>query len=534
MTGKVLTEKFKSQNAIDFWNSLNNQRYYMVASCVDNPNGDVVNCIADKNEFLRRVMFGNKITRDDARFLFRKIPWESGIVYTQYDDQVDLTDKDYYVTILTGEVDEAEYRVYKCILNNGGNPSSVSPSTVSFGDTDDGYFATTDGYVWKYMFSVLPSEYTKYQTNAQLPYRPSTDHPPANDGIYGMEIIENSEVALSLFSQFNLGQCQIINVFQEQDGTYAARVQVPNTQFIRTEANAYVGMYLEVNGTVYDITGSSKPTNTTDNVLILRTDTPINILSQTKCFIKPKVVITESNTGGIQAICSGVLDAFGRLAGVFFNAHGSGYTYAKAKLVLPSSLQKFDGAVTLRPIISPDGGHGADPIIELKMSTIGVVSNFASTGETEIPNTNTYTQVGLLKEPEFTEVDNQDPLYFDNREVFVVAGDITTSVKQNDYLYQDIDPELQGRVHQIEYDEDLNLTYVYVTDYNGATFNDYVIGTVFAKETPESETSVSFTINTIEDGAYVDSTGTLLHYVSFDPITRTANNVEKIKFIFDF
>src|SRR6056300_80477 len=161
MTGKVLTEKFKSQNAIDFWNLLNETRFYMVASCVDNPNGDVVNCVADKNEFLRRIMFGNKITRDDARFLFRKIPWESGKVFTQYDDQVDLTDKDYYVSILTGEVNAAEYRIYKCILNNNGEPSTVSPSTVSFGDDDDGYFATSDGYAWKYMFSVLPSEYTK-------------------------------------------------------------------------------------------------------------------------------------------------------------------------------------------------------------------------------------------------------------------------------------------------------------------------------------------------------------------------------------
>jgi hypothetical protein len=534
MTGKVLTEKFKSQNAIDFWNSLNTQRFYMMASCIDNPNGDVVNCVADKNEFMRRVIFGNKITRDDARFLFRKIAWESGKVYTQYDDQVDLTDKDYYVTILTGEIDAAEYRVYKCILNNAGNPSTVSPSTVSFGEDDDGYFGTSDGYVWKYMFSVLPSEYTKYQTIDQLPYRVSTPLFAANDGIYGMEIIENSEVALSLFSQFNLGQCQVINVFQESDGTYAARIQVPNTSFIRTEANAYVGMYLEINGTVYDIVGSTKPTNTTDNVLVLRTDKPINISSQTKCFVKPKIIMTESNTGGTSAICSGILDGFGRLAGVFFNSHGSGYTYAKATLSLPSSLQKFAGSVELRPIISPDGGHGSDPIIELKMSTVGIVSNFVSTPDTATPATNTYTQVGLVKEPAFSNLSDQDPLYFDNRKVFVVAGDITPSVAQNYYLYQESDSQLQGRVHELVYDEELNLTYVYVTDYVGATYNNYVVGTVFAKETPDSETSVSFVINTIEEGEYVNSSGTLLHYVSFDPISRTTNNVEKVKFIFDF
>ena len=533
MTGKVLTEKFKSQNAIDFWNSLNEERFYVVASCVDNPNGDVVNSVADKNEFLRRVIFGNKITKDDARFLFRKIPWQSGKVYTQYDDQTDLTNKDYYVTVLTGEVDAAEYRIYKCISNAGGLPSAVSPSTVSFDDADDGFFATSDGYIWKYMFSVLPSEYTKYQTTTQLPYKVPLQSYSANDGIYNMAITETNEIALSLFSQFNLGECSVINVLQESDGNYAARIQVPNTSFIRTEANAYVGMYLEINGTVYNIIGSSKPANTTDNILILKTDTPININAQTRCFVKPKIIMTESNTGGTTCVASGVLDGFGRLVGVFFNAHGSGYTFAKAKLSLPPSLQKFDGSVLLRPIVTPDGGHGADPIIELKMSTVGIVTNFVSTTDTLTPSTNTYTQVGLLKEPAFTEVD-QNPLYFDARKRFNVLGDITESVEQGYYLYQEADPELEAIVHEIEYDEELSLTSVYIADYVGATFNDFVRGPVIAKETRQSETSVSFTINTIEEGEYVNSSGTLLHYVSFDPIVRTSDNLEKIKFIFDF
>mgnify|MGYP001091606689 CR=1 FL=1 len=530
MTSKVLTEKFKSQNALDFYNNLNVETYHVMASCVTDISGDVVNSVAAKNEFLRRVIFGNSITKDDARFLFRKISWVDGKIYTEYDDVVDLTNKDYYVTILIGDIDEASYRVYKCINNNAGSASTVSPSTVSFGEMDDGYFGTSDGYIWKYMFDITPSEYTKYQTVSALPYRPLSSY-NANDGIYNMKISESSDLALTLFSEHNLGACQILSTSQDADGNFANRVQVINQLInIKTEENAYVGMTLEVNGELYDIIGSSKPSNLTGNILIIKTNEAPPIQ---KCFVKPKITITNSNNGGIKCQASGILDEFGRLVRVHFNEHGSGYTYANAKLELPRALSQFRDIVSLRPIVSPAGGHGADPVIELKMSSIGIVTNIVADSNTNTPGTNTYTQVGLVKNASFT-TDESTPLFFDNRNKLIVLGDVTNSIEPNKYIVQENDETVYGYIHEVNYDADLNITDVWIVDYVGPAQTQLTSGIAQIKNAPNATDGISFEINNIEQGGYVDKTGDLLHFVSFDPITRTTENVEKIKFVFDF
>lgn len=531
MTGKVLTEKFKSQNAIDFYNKLNTDNDYIMASCVSAIQGDIVNSVAARNEFMRRVIFGNKITTDDARFLFKKIEWVSGKVYAQYDDTIDLTDRSYYVTVLVGEIDEANYRVYKCINNNANTPSTVSPSTVSFDPSDDGYFGTGDGYIWKYMFDVSPAEYTKYQTQAELPYKIPQTPTTGNDGIYNVVIEETSEIALTLFSEHNVGRCQILSTTQEASGLWASRVQAQSTVQVKAEENAYVGMYLEVQGNVYNILGSSKPANVTGNIFIIRT---VEKPPEEICFVKPKILITNSNNGGTTCLASGILDQFGRLVRVHFNTHGSGYTYAKAKLVLPPSLKDFDNIVQLRPIVSPAGGHGADPIIELKMSKIGIVTNFVALTSNATPDVNTYTQVGLVKNPLFNTDTNQ-PLTFDNRKTLVVAGDVTNNVIANKYIVQTINDEtVTAYVHEVNYDSDLNITEIKIVDYVGSSQTQVSVGTALVKTTETSNDGVSFQINSIDQGDYQDMTGDLLHFVNFDPITRTPDNVEKIKLIFDF
>jgi hypothetical protein len=72
--------------------------------------------------------------------------------------------------------------VYKCIHNGfspnfpNGTPSTIKPSVT---DTS-GTFKTSDGYIWKYMFSCERDVYSKFQTSNYIPVTPNT------------EVIENS------------------------------------------------------------------------------------------------------------------------------------------------------------------------------------------------------------------------------------------------------------------------------------------------------------------------------------------------------
>ena len=537
MPSKVITEIYKSKNAIDFYDSLDESNFYTVASGVDNPIGDAVNSLYDRTEFLRRVIFGSKVTSTDARFLFRKINWIEGKIFDQYDDREDLTDKDFYVSEIDGVLNDGDYKVFKCISNNNGARSTVNPTDIPTSDYDDGYFKTQDGYVWKYMISITSSEYTKYQTETLLPFNP-VKNPQGTDGIYNITIENNNQSALSLFENFNLGECKVVSVSQDVDGKFSSRVQVPLDKKFNNESNSYKNMYIEIEGSVYDIIESFIVPNTSETVCIIKTFENPNIDGVTPCFIKPKIEVSQSNGGGARCLLSGILDQFGTLIGVTFNNYGSGYTAANAKLLLPNALKDFDGAVSIRPIVSPPEGHNSDPAIELKMSSVGVVTSFFTDLTTVIPGVNTYTKVGLLKDPEFNPLIDGYPQTFDARNKAYVLGDITSLIKIGYYLVQDStvarDEMVYAKIHDFAYDEDDNITEIFLIDYDNPATGRIRTGAAIIKAELNSEFSTVTTINSIDDGDYITRSGELYHFVSFDPITRTKDNIEKVKFIFDF
>lgn len=85
---------------------------------------------------------------------------------------------------------------------------------------------------------------------------------------------------------------------------------------------------------------------------------------------------------------------------------GSGYTHADAIIIgntgIVNSLQANNANVTV--IIGPKGGHGSDPINELYSDTIGISVDFANSEGGNIPANNDFRQIGILKDPLFSNV----------------------------------------------------------------------------------------------------------------------------------
>ncbi len=92
--------------------------YYIMASRALS-NVDTVptiqNTQKDKRDFQRKIIFGNKIDNNNARYMFYENPWTPSTVYDAYDDTKDIEDMNTVVTIKSGEDD---YLVFKCIENN--------------------------------------------------------------------------------------------------------------------------------------------------------------------------------------------------------------------------------------------------------------------------------------------------------------------------------------------------------------------------------------------------------------------------------
>lgn len=514
--------------------------YYIMGSC--HTKGEkITNSQFQKREFLRRVIFGTKVTQSNIRYMFNFNNWTSGVTYDAYDDNEDISTLNMYVTVLDGTVNEGSYRVFKCLRNNNNQPSTIAPSVI---DPDNEYETeTADGYVWKYMFKVPPSEYLEWSTVQSLPYYADASVIASAEENISDIIIEQTGPAI--FSDHNLGTVTVENITQTTEANTWEIELTTSGISPKISVDAYTNMYIRFDNTgeVYDILSSETPvggdggnTNRTFFVTVRSESPAYNLLypRTTPAQIVPKVRV--SNSSGETAIAFGEVDENGTLQDVKFVSKGTEYKYATAKLLMPPALEDRDNETSLRAIVSPRGGHGSDPISELYMSKISVIASFFSSAQNAIPDVNSYSRVGLVKNPVFRT--SEQPVTFDNRMTIEIDGDLTSENILNHYVVQQkADEEVYGVIHEMTYDSISGTTTLHLVDYIGDWSGTFEAGPVEIKATKTLELSEQYTINTVSEsdtGLYTNYSGDLLHYVDFDAIERQAGRKEKVKFVFDF
>ena len=184
----VVTDQFRILNASNFVDSVvsNNNSYYIFLG-LDNPttvgfgrNVDWDTDIPNPTDNLQysthyrdTALFGKKITSSNIRRLIRKVDWTSNTSYDMYRHDYSISnptpnsnssrlyDSNFYVI-------NSDYRVYICIDNgsSGQNPNgNKSQDEPIFTDLEPSAAGTSgDGYIWKYLFSVSPSDIIKFDS----------------------------------------------------------------------------------------------------------------------------------------------------------------------------------------------------------------------------------------------------------------------------------------------------------------------------------------------------------------------------------
>jgi len=123
-----------------------------------------------------------KIEPNTVTLCAPRVDWKSGTIYEMYDDyRSESIIPNGYVLVSH----DNEYRVYKCINNSKWTVGSVGvskvPSTVKPTIKDlDKPFDTNDGYTWKYMYSIYLFDALQYLTKDYIPVKfltvePTTD-----------------------------------------------------------------------------------------------------------------------------------------------------------------------------------------------------------------------------------------------------------------------------------------------------------------------------------------------------------------------
>lgn len=115
-----------------------------------------------------------KINASNIRGVIRNNTWQSGTIYDIYrNDYGTEVSNNQYISGLNFEVKlyetnyyvvTSEFKVYKCLNNNNATASTEEPTSTSSAP-----FTTTDGYVWKYMYSVSASDFEKFKTDDYIP-----------------------------------------------------------------------------------------------------------------------------------------------------------------------------------------------------------------------------------------------------------------------------------------------------------------------------------------------------------------------------
>ena len=535
--------------------------YYIVGSSIDKANV-ILNTQVEKRDFQRRVIFGNKVSEDNIRYMFYKNAWLTGTIYDDFDDTQDISTLNNIVTVSNSEGD---YEVFKCLENNNGSASTSTPSFTGVDPNSYEQIFSGDGYVWKYLFTVSAGDDIVFGTNNSLPLPyPSygnTDVITAAKEDISQIIIENTQI--NLFQQYRFGPSNnatdsstvsFQSIVQSATSANVADIRVratPKAGFsLYTGNDSYKNMYLlqtDSSGamTVYDILSSSTP-NSPDLDIDLKINTTDgnspNLFKNDIFQIVPKINVTRSTSSGTPCVAYGIIDQFGTLKRVAFKSKGSEYKFATATLALPTAVSTNytpAQAATLRCVISPTGGHGSDMISELAMSRLAVITNFSGE-DVAIPDANSYTKVGLIKNPSFT--DSTLPTQFDNRTTIVISGDHTATALAGYYVQQTValdttnNEVITARIHESVFSG--GNTTIHLVDYYGDFKNTFQTGIISVKANLSTTTASTLTINNastdVTYGKYSPYSGQVLHFVDFDPIQRQATRKEKIKFIFDF
>jgi hypothetical protein len=369
----LLTYSMRSTFAKEFYQSLidpvSDDRYYMFygrAKPWDGNTPILKDTIKEQNEAKRNTLFYQQIIPSDVSLVAPRYNWTSGEIYDQYEDDEELwkDNKKFYVLVQ----DVEQYSVYLCLSNNGGVASTDVPS-----GTDTEEIFTSDGYIWKYLYT-LTNEMEQFLTNTYIPVvildklvytdeRATALNVKANasNGTIEKISVDTKAIFTNLVNNnFSSNTYQVLTTDTDNSlsfdvsllSQHSSTSNFYNTNYIVYFQNGKVGTV-----DTYTINGDGTATITLCEIY---PDDGNNIQPGDVYSILPKVNIVGNGTG---AVSIPVFDGNSELQEITVISGGSGYNFAEAFFYVQTS-------AVLSAIIPPDGGHGFEFVGELKPTNI--------------------------------------------------------------------------------------------------------------------------------------------------------------------
>jgi hypothetical protein len=330
----------------------------------------------------RNMISLKKAQVSDVSHVIQRYGWSTNHYYDIYDDQDSaLYNKEFYTYT-------DQDNVYKCIDNNRGANSTVKPT----GTDPSSIINTADNYRWKFMYNISAGEILKFRSADYIPVKTlqanngssqwSVQTNAANGAIHHIKVIANGSGYFStngLFSSVTIAIAFTLrSVSLKSDGEW-----VGSGLFISEGAAA--GEYKKI--TAY---------HAANNMVVVNSAFSVIPTTSSRYNISPLVTIRGDSGGTTTSRATAYVSNTVGGQVRYVKIINQGRSYSTANVTISA---KTGFGATARPIISPLGGHGSDPVDELYGTA--VMMNFLTTGSESntFPTNNDFRIIGVIKDP---------------------------------------------------------------------------------------------------------------------------------------
>jgi len=480
--------------------------------------------------YRRSMMFTQLVSSADVCLLSKRIDWNTGTVYDEYDDNYtssnqsysgasSLADSNFYVMT-------DEYKVYKCISNNSNAASTTKPTSTG---TD--VFELADGYNWKFMYQISASDQTKFLDADWIPVRKVSGNPTFD---------VNGEVDSVTVDAGGSGYTSVPTVVIAGDGTGAAGTATVSGGAITavTVTSAGTGYSFALisfvggggsgaTATVNLGDADSLPAlqNAVEGASTVGTLDRIVLTEGGSAYNEGAVTITVTGDGTGAEASAYVNAATGALTSIRVTNAGSGYSYADITVVNTANTDNSHGGTvaTARAIISPQGGHGSNATRELFASNLGVAVSLSDNDNKDLIIGNDFRQVALIKNMKTPGASPSTYTTATGTTCYIVN---VASGQTSNYAVDDIiTTDDLGEFQVAQVDTDNNNIYLIAKI-------PLITSSSTLANTTKSLTSLS--INSVTSPEVDNSSGEIIYIDNRNPVTRSTDQVETLKAVIKF
>lgn len=121
-------------------------------------------------QIYKNMFVAKQIYSSDMSNVIQRIDWITGTVYDYYQDDVDMFQVDINGYLIKHFYVKNKYdQVFKCLWNVNGSPSTVEPYFEPGTYGTNNIFQGSDGYKWKYMYTIDSGLKIKFMDDSWIP-----------------------------------------------------------------------------------------------------------------------------------------------------------------------------------------------------------------------------------------------------------------------------------------------------------------------------------------------------------------------------